>query len=248
MLDPHSAARLLIANAWLGLDKWLPLAGTAAILPALFIRRLQGLAIALGIQVAFMFHGGYLPFPYIIAMLPFMSLLLAGVADAAWPRGTWRQKGWIRRVLACAGILVVLAGISGFVLRAEPSWKQGLQTSFTADNTAVQRQAVNWVTLHLPHNARLVTEGELWLDIRERGFYSPEVVWTYKVDTDPAVRAKYGNSIVGLDYLVIDATTLEAGQTAYPTLLKAAKHARTLATFGTGQNEILVLQVNHTQT
>lgn len=244
MLDPHSAARLLISNAWLGLDKWLPLAGTAAILPALFVRRLQGIALALAIQVAIMFKGGYLPYPYIIAMLPFMTMLLAGVADAMWPRGTWRQKGLVRRVLASAGILVVLAAGAGFTMRTEPSWRQGLQTSLTADSTAVQRQTVDWVAKHLPQDARLVTEGELWLDIRNRGFNNPEVIWTYKVDTDPAVRAKYG-SVAGLDYLVVDATTLQAGQAVYPTLLLAAKHAKVLASFGTGQNQVLVLKVTH---
>jgi hypothetical protein len=37
--------------------------------------------IALATQVVLLFRNGYLPFPYVIGMLPFAALTLAGVAD-----------------------------------------------------------------------------------------------------------------------------------------------------------------------
>lgn len=243
ILSSHSNAWLLAKNAWLGLDPWLPLVGVAVLLPALFVRKLRGPATALGVQVVMLFKGGYLPFPFIISMLPFMALLVGGMADTLWlSRVVWCQQ-WYRRVLAGAGAAVVTTMLLGFVVRVMPGWTDKLHSELTADDTKNQVQALAWVEKHIPHHARLVTEGELWLDIRLSGFDNPEVIWTYKVDTDPAVRAQYGD-LTGLDYLVLDRSTIDQSGSSYPTLNAAAKTAKTLATFGSdGPTQIVVMQV-----
>jgi hypothetical protein len=69
---------------------------------------------------------GYLPVPLVIAMLPFASLLVAGVADTAW--------GWSGRRSNAAGItggrgyrsrglgpILVVAGLAVAVALAAPS-------------------------------------------------------------------------------------------------------------------------------
>lgn len=248
IFNAQSDARLLIQNAWLGLDPWLPLLGVVTILPALMIPRLRGVAIALGLQVAILFKGGYLPYPFIITLLPFMALLVAGFGDALWPKlANWRSSGW-RTALTTVGVGAYLAVSLGLAFGLVSTWPKTLQTEFTTNQTAQQTEAVSWVGSHLPKTATLVTEGELWLDIRRAGFDNPEVIWTYKIDTDPAVKAKYG-SLAGLDYLVLDKSTFGIDGGVYPTLKTVIKGATTLATFGSdGPNQIVVLKVAHEAT
>ncbi len=254
ILNAQSDAWQLVKNAWLGLDSWLPLVGTAAILPGLFVRKLRPIAIALGVQVAWLFKGGYLPYPYIIQLLPFMALLVAGLTDMLWPSSatrssfTVRQGEFYQRVTAGIGACLVLAMVVAFGTRGAPAWVGTLGTAFTAQQTSNQKQVLDWVEHNVIHSSRVVTEGELWLDLRIRGFVSPEVVWTYKVDTDPEVRAKFGNSIAGLDYLVLNQGTIDHAGGAYPTLAKAITGAKTIASFGTGSERIVVLKVKKPKT
>lgn len=247
ILDPNSASRQLVQTVWLGLDIWLPLAGVAAILPALFVRRLRALGIALLVLVAWLFKGGYVPYPYIIAMLPFMALLVAGLADAWWP--SWAQvsqHGYRRFVRLGIAALVVAMAIP-FAWQAAPAWKNTLTYEFTADETAPQQEAVDWVGRNVPKNSQLVTEGELWLDIRNSGFSDPEVIWDYKLDTDPAVMAKLGG-IQHIDYLVITQNTLDGDESQHPSLYQAAKGAVVIVSFGSGPGKILVMQTLHSGT
>jgi hypothetical protein len=55
------------------------------LIPAgLAIRRLRPVTAAFATLAAMVVRPGYLPVPLVIAMLPFASLLVAGVADTAW--------------------------------------------------------------------------------------------------------------------------------------------------------------------
>ncbi len=247
IFDSSSAARQLIGNAWLGLDPWLPVLGMAAILPALFVRKLRGLALALGAQAVLTLRGGYLPFPFIIGLLPFMALLVAGVAQLLWPsRSSW-HIGHLHR-LRFIGSVGALVATCLFVTALSPSfnWKDKTVMAYTSPDSSTQLQALNWVAANLPHKSRVVTEGELWPDLRRRGF--DRVVWTYKLDSDPAVKASIGGT-QGLDYLVLDQSTMSQSADVYPTLAAATTQSTTLATFGpTGPNQISVLKVRHPST
>jgi Dolichyl-phosphate-mannose-protein mannosyltransferase len=80
--DPNSVNRHTI-DLWLSADPWL-LAGAALLIPAgLWIRRLRPVTVAFAILAAVTLRPGYLPIPLVIGMLPFASLLVAGVADTA---------------------------------------------------------------------------------------------------------------------------------------------------------------------
>jgi hypothetical protein len=132
---------------------------------------------------------------------------------------------------------------TGFVYSSYGTWRPTLASKITAHDTSAQQQAVTWVQQHIPHTARTVTEGELWLQLRMYGFSDPEIIWTYKVDTDPAVRASYGD-VYGLDYLILDQSTIDQSSSVYPTLHAATEGATTLATFGDdGPDQIKVLKV-----
>ena len=69
---------------WLSLDPWL--VGAALLLSPIALARRNTRAIALAylIQVAMILRPGYLPAMYVIALLPFAALIVAGVIQALW--------------------------------------------------------------------------------------------------------------------------------------------------------------------
>jgi len=92
ILDPASDARGVV-RSWLALDPWL-LGAALALVPLGFaVARLRPVTLALAIQVLMLVRPGYLPFPYVIGLVPFAALLLAGVADAGWGSADLRARG-----------------------------------------------------------------------------------------------------------------------------------------------------------
>lgn len=82
IFDPNSTAHAVI-RSWVDLDPWLPKLSLLVVLPGLLIRRTRAVAFAFGIQLVQLLRNGYLPYPYVIAMIPFAALTVAGVVDAA---------------------------------------------------------------------------------------------------------------------------------------------------------------------
>jgi 4-amino-4-deoxy-L-arabinose transferase-like glycosyltransferase len=89
IFDPNSTAHAVISS-WFAQDHWLPRMALAAIIPGLLIRRTRAVAAALAIQLLQLLRSGYLPYPYVIAMIPFAALTIAGVVDWAWSLGRAR--------------------------------------------------------------------------------------------------------------------------------------------------------------
>jgi hypothetical protein len=111
IFDPKSTAHAVI-RSWLEQDRWLPQLSLLLAVPGLFIRRTRAAAAAFAIQVVQLLRGGYLPYPYVIAMIPFAALTVAGVADWLWDPGRTRRlrrgtapirPGWHRRALVFVG-------------------------------------------------------------------------------------------------------------------------------------------------
>nr|WP_261569453.1 4-amino-4-deoxy-L-arabinose transferase [Frankia gtarii] len=81
-----------VVRSWLDLDPYLVLAGIAAAVPLLALRRLRVVSALLLMQFGFIFRNGYLPNPYVTAMLPFAALCAAGLLDAVLPRALPRMS------------------------------------------------------------------------------------------------------------------------------------------------------------
>lgn len=236
LLDATSGAWGLANDVWLGQDVWLPALGMAALIPAFFVARLRAVATALAIHTALLLRGGYVPFPFIIALLPLLALLTAGMCDTVWSWIVRRQQADDSRWVPVVAILTAGLLLSQMV----PQWYHKLAWQFSVNDTRIQTEVVQWVSKNIPRTAQLVAEGEIWLDLALRGFNSPRVIWTYKVDTDPAVRADYAPR--GLNYLVLSRQTIR-NVADYPTLADAITHASIVASFGVGDGQMLVYEV-----
>jgi 4-amino-4-deoxy-L-arabinose transferase-like glycosyltransferase len=222
---------------WLTLDLVLPLLSLPAALLGLAVRRLRPFAVGYLLLLALILRPGYLPVPYVIGMLPFAALLVAGIAVAgaaasAGAIGTARVA--YRRPLT---VFTVLIGVAATVI-ATPLWL-GQQRGFSrsqADRPMVQ--ATDWIRANLPKNERILTDDALWVDLVDSGFRRQDVVWFYKPDTDPAVPTGWSN----YDW-VISTQSVRTFPTTSATVTGALQHSSPVATFGSGDGLVQIRRV-----
>ena len=107
-LDPTSSSASLV-DAWLGLDPWLLAVGVLAAPTALLVRRLRPVTAGLLLLVAIGLRPGYLPQPYVMALLCLCALVAAGLADSVV--GALRATaGQPRHLLRPVLVLVLIGG------------------------------------------------------------------------------------------------------------------------------------------
>lgn len=244
VLSATSDARNLF-NYWMGIDAWLFWLSMVALPFAWFMRKARPIVVALLIGVLTMFRNGYLPYPYIIALLPLGAVVIAAalhrfveqpiVSDAS------ERWGRIRRHSAeVAAVALVMAGVYFLV----PAWQPRLQASMTADLDKSSRQAVEWINSNVSRENRMVVESALWTDLQDKGFNKPQPVWLYKTETDPEV-SRTLNGWRGIDYIVLNGPTLdESSRKQFPTVFEAKDHAKVVATFGKDAQKIVIMKVN----
>lgn len=237
LLDRHSGS-FALAHFWIGIDPWLLLAGAAVVPIGLLIRRLRPFGLALVIQIAVMIKGGYLPYFYVTAMLPFAALLLGGIADTLCnPIGHARRArhatagemrpGWLSRTTW----ITALAAAVVFTLLALPRWGAALRQQADVRGDASSLAATAWILRNIPPQDVVVVDDYMWTDLRLAGRYP---LWLWKVDTDPQVsRQVLPRGYQSIDYIVLAqqaASTLET----LPTLHAALRHSVVVADFGDG--------------
>jgi 4-amino-4-deoxy-L-arabinose transferase-like glycosyltransferase len=237
LFDPESLINRTL-GMWWQLDPVFIIAGLVAAVAGLFVRRLRPIAILVLALTAFMFRpGGYLPVPYVIMLLPFAALLVAGVTDRA-ARG-WRRSSGRERVRRTTWL--VAAGTAAIVM--VPLWGSQLRGFLLADLDQPMRQAQQWVETNVQRDARLVVDDAMWVDLVRSGFDRDDVIWYYKVDTDPAVAATLPNGWRDVDY-VITTDSMRTFPTAFPQVSETIANSLVVASFGEGSTQVDVRRVD----
>jgi Dolichyl-phosphate-mannose-protein mannosyltransferase len=101
VFDPNSTAHAVI-RSWIQLDPWLPKLSLLLVVPALVMRRTRAVALAFALQVVQLLRNGYLPYPYVIAMLPFGALVIAAVLGRASGALWFPTRPGVRKAVARA--------------------------------------------------------------------------------------------------------------------------------------------------
>ena len=269
IFDAKSTAHAVI-RSWIDQDAWFPRLALATALPALLIRRTRAVAFAFVIQVVQLTRGGYLPYPYVIAMIPFAALTIAGVADWLWdvgsrgPSGRW-QRLWARiprlpRAVLLGKQVVVLAAVGWLVLIVGHAWSYPLHDLRTNDRDGGKAQALAWLEQNTTPGQYLVVDDSFWVDLVRAGHPRDHVIWFTKLDVDSDVRIPGDRQWAGISYVVLDhqddlSVHMQAdGKPSkdtvnqFPTLGKALAHARTVATFGVALDAVTIRQVDPAMT
>jgi hypothetical protein len=173
-----------------------------------------------------MLRGGYLPVPYIIALLPFMAIVIAGVIHTLLVQPMTDLRSGVQHTIKrqSAEVASVLAMLM-LVYFVVPSWQTGLTNAATIDADRSNREAVAWIIKNIPHDKRMVVESTVWSDLQRNGFDQPEPVWIYKTETDPEVTKEIGGWR-GIDYLILDEESQrEEARAEFSTVFQAKDNA-----------------------
>ena len=245
ILNAHSSAYGL-ANYWLSIDPWLLAAGVVALPVSLWVKQLRPVGFSLLLGLLLLLRSGYLPYPYVIALLPFAGLTLAaGLQYLVWLPARLKPISVKARSIATAALLLSLGLEAAFTIFVAPAWQSKIQTLLIVDNDASSRQAVDWINQNIGRENRLVVESALWTDLQSKGFDKPQPVWLYKTETDPEVTKSLGGW-QGIDYIVLDGPTISQNSAHnFPTVYTAIANSKIAAEFGTNSQKIVVYKVNH---
>jgi hypothetical protein len=242
VLQAHSQARTLVAG-WLRIDPWLVGLGAGSVIPALFVRRLRPIALALAVAAAVALRGGYLPEPFEIGLLPFCGLLPAGLLDALWGRRLLPARGHARWRPAA-----VLAAVAALAVAIVPAWRSGDRYAMSTDQTRPVAAAEHWIERHVNHRARLLIDDTMYVDLVRAGFQPRYgAVWFYKLsfanNLDPAIVRHLPRGWREFDYVVstpVMRSALRQDPHGYRQVRAALAHSRTVARFGRGGLQIQV--------
>jgi 4-amino-4-deoxy-L-arabinose transferase-like glycosyltransferase len=245
VLSPSSASRQLV-DSWLGTDPWLLGVGTLLALPAMAIRNLRSVAVALLVLVAAVLRPGYLPQPFVIAMLPFCALVIAGVLDAALSASRNLNSELRQHVLTAGAVTVAM-----LVLVAAPSWyRAGAYASSQRQNDALAA-AKRWISSHLDRRSRILVDDTFYVDLVRTGFRERfGIVWFYKLDfttnLDPSVAANLPQGWRSFDYAVstpVIRSALAQNPGGLQQVRLALRHSRTIAAFGHPDDRVEVRRI-----
>lgn len=239
----------LTLHWWLVRDPVIMYAGVLASVAALGFKRLRPIAAAAVILIVVAARpSGYLPAMYVIQVLPFFAVVIAGLlSEAVGAMMRWRSEriaflrtGGANLVAFCSVLVVALLA---------PSWETGDETADTALSNTNYAAASDWMHQHIadPAHTRVVVDDAMWPDLVGYGFQPGlGVIWFYKVDLDPAVTRTLPHGWQDLDY-VVSSSVIRQDPNSLPTVSAAIKHSTIVATFGTGDQRIDIMKVDHTK-
>lgn len=258
VFDSHSVAHGTVAF-WLWLDPWLLSAALVLSPIALTLRNTRAMALAYLIQVVMVLRPGYLPAMYVIALLPFAALIVAGTSQAVWQvAGAWQRASgraqWLTAV-AAVGAAVALAAeawLAAFVVA--PRWNAADRAAMTVRLEGPERAAEGWIVHNIPHDKRLIVTDDFWLYLVQHGFdahpvsggFSSRTVVSYwPLDKDPAVRRHFPHGWRDFDYVVSTEAMRDTADNT-PNTQTALHDSRTVATFGRGVQRIEIRAIERT--
>ncbi|WP_238547302.1 ArnT family glycosyltransferase [Actinoplanes friuliensis] len=237
VLDEGSGTHSLITS-WLYYDAVILAAGLVATVVALAVRRLRAPAIAATIlAVVALRPGGYLPAMYVVQVLPFFALVIAGVADEG-VRRLRPERSWWR------WSIVGLAAVTALAL-VVPRWYVGVERALTTDDNASYLAAANYLRNDLPDqpDTTIVLDDVLWLDAVNAGYSRENVIWFYKLDLDTEVAARLPGGWRDVDYIV-STPALRQDLSTLPTVTKVLANSTPVASFGPVDGRIEIRRVD----
>jgi hypothetical protein len=181
---------------------------------------------------------GYLPNMYVIGLLPFAALIVAGTGDAMWRRMRLRA-------------LVVALGVAALVVVA-PRWAHTDHVAMTARLDGSELAAKQWLLANVGHDKRVIVGDEYWLYLIEHGFdqhpmpggfFSRTVVVYWPLDYDPAVKRRFPDGWRDFDYVVSN-QAVRSTLRLTPTTARALDHSHVVAQFGHGDQRIEVRAID----
>jgi hypothetical protein len=254
ILDSSSPVWQFSLGAWLPKDTYILAAGGAATVINLVIglvskgRRPEaliasGLALGYGLYLA---RGSQMLEFYIVPLIPFLALnigLLLGSLLSRLPKMLGALPA-----LAFIGVFA-LNPAWGYVLVMDQFGKVVPHDLYKLDQNDMQTQQLQWIRQHIPPDAKLIIDDNLWADLHDTKPYYKWAHSHFKAASDPDVRDKlFGKDWRNIDYIVMsnkmrDAMQLNNADGGETWILQALDHSKQVWSVGGGDVNLEIDQV-----
>jgi hypothetical protein len=134
----------------------------------------------------------------------------------------------VAAVRALAVALVVALGL----ITIPPNWQPKLHRALTANDSKPGYEATRWFIDHLPKRQVILTDDYIWTDLVEAGM-DPIPIWFYKIDLDPAIKARAPHGWSDVDYIILG-NLADSTMNDLPIVAEAIRHSTIVARFGNG--------------
>ena len=257
LFDTSSPVWRFSLGAWLPKDRFLLIAGGAAMLLNLIIG-LRNRHAGLHLAAAGLLAGGYafylargsqmLEF-YVVPLVPFLAMNVGLLL--AWLVEHVRVVPRLVRLAPVGGLVSVLAlhpGL-GYVLVIDEFGKVVPHDLYKIDLTASQAHQVSFIRDNVPSDAKMITDDDIWADLHDvRPFYKWAHSYT-KAARDPDVRDKlFGKDWRNIDYIALsnkmrDAMQLDNADGSVNWILDGLDHAQPVWVEARGDVKLEVYRV-----
>jgi hypothetical protein len=197
---------------WLAKDAFLITVGTLAMLINIFLgfrdkeHNLSFLvAGTLAFEIAFYLARGSIILDfYVIPLIPMYALNIGLLVDR-W--GQHAGRGVVRVVAAsvAAGMLFI-PGAGYLIVNGVHDHQHQLKLSdvYYLPLTYLQNEQIAWIRAHIPPNARIITDDDIWVALHGTRPYYPYAQSHWEAASDPAVRNRiFGANWQNIDYIVL---------------------------------------------
>ena len=146
------------------------------------------------------------------------------------------------RWLRWAAVVVLIVGAAAYVV---PRWYDGDRRAVVSDANSSYLAAAHWLRTGVTDRATatVVTDDVLWLDLVNAGYQRDNVIWFYKLDLDPAVRARLADGWRDVDYIV-STPAIRQDTSTLPTVEALLRNSVVVEAYGTADDRIEIRRVN----
>lgn len=243
--DPTSVAYDTV-RSWLFYDQTLLLAGLAAGIVCLLLPRLRVVGLSLLILTAVGLRpGGYLPLMYVISVLPFAAVAVAGV-------GQWLfdQLSRIRVRALPVGQVAALAAAAVLLAGTGVQWAAKNADALLDRPNDPYYAALSYVQQNLDPNVPILVDDSYWNPLVDAGWDSDGwhgAIWYFKLDLDPVAREReLPEGWKDVEYILVNDVMVQNfdGLSKLPQLSEGYRHSHVLQQWGSGQEQVQLRKIN----
>ena len=262
LLDLHSNFWTFSLGAWLPKDTFILVGGAISMLINLVrgLRdrvRSRGELVASLLALSYTFYlvrGSVMLEFYVVPLVPFMAMNIGLLVSRLLPIMPERRflryfSGSARTVILAAFFAVLVLPIGHYVLVRDEFGKVVPHDLYKLPLTTLQAQQLAFIRAHIPPDARVVMDDDLWVELHDVRPYYPQAHSHWKASGDPAVRDKlFARDWRNIDYIVLSNKMLIAmrqnntdGGENY--ILEALSHAKPIWQLTHGGISLAIYQV-----
>jgi len=262
LLDLHSNFWTFSLGAWLPKDTFILVGGAISMLINLVLGlrdrvRSRGELVASLLALSYTFYlvrGSVMLEFYVVPLVPFLAMNIGLLVSRLLPIMPERRFlryffGSTRTVILAAFFAVLVLPIGHYVLVRDEFGKVVPHDLYKLPLTTLQAQQLAFIRAHIPPDARIVMDDDLWVELHDVRPYYPQAHSHWKASGDPAVRDKlFARDWRNIDYIVLSNKMLIAmrqnntdGGENY--ILEALSHAKPIWQLTHGGISLAIYQV-----